>query len=188
MVVAATQPLNSDAIRNVGQVLPWLARSPGRPERERFGTGNLERTSEVETRTALAALESHFRERHDAVHAAVSAMTEKLRTEIEAAAPDTVIDLDGSGVRALEEAEEYFRSESRELRDIRKALDGSGARSVYGPSVIDELDRLDRLFIGVVQRCQEIRWLVMIHDGVASPTTGKAYESGAELVSSMTDP
>ena len=104
------------------------------------------------------------------------------------AAPDTMIDPDGTGAQALEEAEEYFRVECGELRDIRKALDGSGARSAYGPGVFDELDRLDRLFFGIVQRCQEIRWAVRVHDGVASPTTGRTHESGAALVSSLTDP
>ena len=188
MVVAeAPPPLNSDAIRNVGRVLPWLARLPGQPERQRFRAGNLEWTSDDETRAAVAALERNLRERYDSVQGTISTMTDKLRTEVESAVPGTVLDPDGTGIQALEEAEEYFRSESRELRDIRDALDGSGARSAYGPSVFDELDRLDRLFFGIVQQCQEIRWLVMIHDGVASPTTGKTHKSGAELVSSLTD-
>ena len=188
MAAAGAQvPLNSDAIRNVGRVLPWLARSPGRPDRERFGTANLAGTPDGESRTAVAALERNLRERHDSVHAAISAMTEKLRVEVESAAADTVIDPDGTGVQALEEAEEYFRAECGELRDIRKALDGSGAQSAYGPGVFDELERLDRLFFGIVQCCQEIRWAVMVHDGVASPTTGRMHESGAELVSSLTD-
>ena len=115
-------------------------------------------------------------------------MTGKLRTEIQSAAHDTVIDPDGAGVQALEEAEAYFHSERHELRDVRKALEESEVPSTHGPRVFDELDRLDRLFFGIVQWCQEIRWLVMTHDGLASPTTGKTFTSGAELVSSLTTP
>ncbi len=184
---SAPPPLNGDAIRNVGQVLPWLAQLPGQPDREQFATVNLERSSDDETRIVVAALERNLRERHDSVHAAISAMTDKLRIEVESAVPGTVMDPDGTGVQALEEAEEYFRIECGELREIERALDGSGVRSACGASVFDELDRLATLFFGIVQWCQEIRWLVMIHDGVASPVTGKTHQSGAELVSSLTD-
>ena len=108
---AGTQvPLNSDAIRNVGRVLPWLARSPGRPDGERFGTANLEGAPDDETRTAVAALERNLRERHDSVHAAISAMTEKLRIEVESAAPDTVIDPDGTGAQGWKRRRNIFAS------------------------------------------------------------------------------
>ena len=185
---AATAPPNGEAIRNVGRVLPWLARMPGQPDRNWFTPDNLVRTSDPETREALVALERNLGERHDSLCAAFTAMTDKLRAELESTVPGTVMDPDGTGVQALEEAEEYFRTERSELRDIRKALDGSGVRSAYGPKVMDELDRLDRLFFTIVQWCQEIRWLVMINDGVASPTTGKTFTSGADLVSSLTTP
>lgn len=184
---SAPPPLNSDAIRNVGQVLPWLDRLPDQPDVTRFTPGDFAETWDRETREAVAVLERHLRKRHDSVNGAFSAMTDKLRAEVESAVPGTVLDPEGSGVQALEEAEKYFRAECDELREIRKALDGSGVRSAYGASVFDELERLDRLFFGIVQWCQEIRWLVMIHDGVASPVTGKTYKSGAELVSSLTD-
>lgn len=184
---SASPPLNGDAIRSVGRVLPWLARLPGQPDRERFATGNLERSSDGETRTIVAALERNLRERHDSVHAAISVMADKLRIEVESAVPGTVMDPDGIGVQALEEAEEYFRVECGKLRDIRKALDGPGVRSACSESVFDELDRLTSLFFGIVQWCQEIRWLVMVRDGVASPSTGKTHKSGAELVSSLID-
>jgi len=184
---SASPPLNSDAIRNVGQVLPWLDRLPGQPDVTRFTPGDSIDIRDRDTREAVAVLERHLCKRQDSVNGAFSAMTEKLWAEVESAMPGTVLDPEGSGVQALEEAEEYFRTECDELRAIRKALDRSGVRSAYGASVFDALERLDRLFFDIVQWCQEIRWLVMIHDGVASPVTGKTYKSGAKLVSSLTD-
>lgn len=184
---SAPPPLNSDAIRNVGQVLPWLDRLPDQPDISRFTPGDIAETSDRASREAVAVLERHFLKRHDSVNGAFSAMTEKLWTEVKSAMPGTVLDPEGSGVQALEEAEEYFRAERDEIREIRRALDGSGVRSAYGGSVFDELERLDRLFFDIVQWCQQIRWLVMIHDGVASPVTGNRHKSGAELVSSLTD-
>ena len=184
---SAPPPLNGDAIRNVGRVLPWLARLPGQPDMAQLSADDFAAASDRETREAVAILESSFRKRHESVNAVISAMTDKLRIEVESADPGTVLDPDGSGAQALEEAEKYFRAERDKLRDIRKALDGSGVRSACGASVFDELDRLASLFFGFVQWCQEIRWLVMVHDGVASPSTGKTHKSGAELVSSLTD-
>ena len=113
-------------------------------------------------------------------------MTDKLRSEVEAAPTGTVLDPDGTGVQALEEAEQHFRAESEELRQIRRTLEGSGGQSVHGIGVFRELDRLEDLLSKVAQRCQEIRWLLMINDGALAPTTGKTFASGAELVSSLT--
>ena len=181
----APPPLNGDAIESIGRVLPWLARTP---DASAPAPGEAARTSAREARNAVADLEGKLRDRHDALSAAFSAITDKLRNEIESTAPDTVIDPDGAGVRALEEAEAYFRRECSGLRDIRSSLEESVSASAGGQSVFDALDRLDRLFFGIVQWCQEIRWLVMTHDGLASPTTGKTFTSGAELVSSLTTP
>lgn len=183
-MAVASAPLlpNSDAIRNVGQVLPWLA---GTPDRARFSPGNLVRTTVRETRDAVADLKGSLRERHDSVGSAVSAMTDKLRTEVEAAPAGTTMDPDGSGVLALEEAEKHFRAECNDLREIRDALERSGGQPAHGEGIFRELDRLDGLFSGIVQWCQEIRWLLMINDGAMAPTTGKTFKSGAELVSSL---
>ncbi len=189
MAAASAPPvLTGDAIEGVGRVLPWLARMPDQPDGSFFASGEAARASVGEAREAVAELEGKLRKRHDSLSAAFAAMTDKLRTEIESMAPDTVIDPDGAGVGALEEAEAYFRRECDGLRDMRNALEEFGSASACGRNVFDELDRLDRVFFAIVQWCQEIRWLVMTHDGVASPTTGKTFTSGAGLVSSLTKP
>ena len=185
---SAPPPLNGDAIESVGRVLPWLARTQDRPDGSFFASGAAARASAGEARDAAAELEARLRERHDSLSAAFAAMTGKLRAEIESAAPDTVIDPGGAGVAAIEEAEAYFRNECAGLRDIRHALEESGSMSACGGGVFDALDRLERAFFEIVRWCQEIRWLVMTHDGIASPTTGKTFTSGAGLVSSLTDP
>lgn len=182
-VASAPHSLNGDAIQSVGRVLPWLA---GIPDRSRFASGNLARTSDRETRDAVTDLERKLRKQHDSVYAAITAMTVKLRIEVESAPADTVLDPDGTGVQALEEAEEHFRAESEELREIRITLERSGGQSVHGVGVFRELGRLESLFSGIVQWCQEIRWHLMINDGALAPTTGKTFASGTELVSSLT--
>lgn len=184
----ASEPVSptGDAIRNVGRVLPWLAEFPERPDPTRFTPDCLLRSSDRETRRAVTELERNLGERHESIDAAVITMMDKLRAEVEAAPPGTVMDPDGAGVQAFEETEGYFRNESDELRAIRGALDHSGGPDRHGKRIFRELDRLEDLLSGVVRRCQEIRWLLMINDGALAPTTGKTFASGAELVSSLT--
>ena len=184
----ASEPVSptGDAIRNVGRVLPWLAEIPTGRERNRITSGDLLRPSNRETRNAVADLKRNLGERYKSVNSVIVTMIDKLRAEVEAAPAGTVLDPDGTGVEALEEAEEYFRAECNELREIRSTLDGSGGQSLHGEAVFGELDRLEGLFSKVVQRCQDIRWLLMINDGAQASTTGKTFTSGAELVASLT--
>lgn len=186
MAIPSSPLLDSDAIHSVGRVLPWLAEIPNSPDRTRFTTDNLLRPSKRETRSAVAELERNFGERSKSIDHAAFAMMDKLRAEVEATPPGTVMDPQGIGVQAFEETEGYFRNECDELRAIRRALEHSGGPDRHGEKIFCELDRLEDLLSKVVQRCQEIRWLLMINDGALAPTTGKTFASGAELVSSLT--
>ena len=184
----ASEPVSptSNAIRNVGRVLPWLAEFPKSPDRSRFTPDCLLRSPDRETRRAVTELERDLGERYRSINAAVITMLDKLRAEVEAAPPGTVMDADGVGVQAFEETEEYFRSECDELGAIRGALEHSGGSGEHGKEIFHELDRLEDLLSQIVQRCQDIRWRLMINDGALAPTTGKTFASGAELVSSLT--
>ena len=69
-------------------------------------------------------------------------MMDKLQAEIESMPPGTIMDPEGAGVQALEEAEEYFRTECDKLCDIRDALERSGGSEAHGKAIIDQLDRV----------------------------------------------
>ena len=184
--LVASAPSTSEVICNVGRVLPWLVRAPHEPDRGWFTSLNLARAPSRETKQALEALQHNLRKRHEAFTSA-SGMMKKLQAEIESTTPGTIMDPSGTGVQALEEAEEYFRSECEELTSIRDALDRSGGSGAYGQSVFEELQRLRELFANVVAWSQEVRWMLMINDGTLAPTTGRTIKSGADLVSTLDD-
>ena len=186
MAISPSPLLDSDAIHSVGRVLPWLARIPNGPDRGRFTTESLLRPSKRETRNAVAELERNLGERCKSIDPAVFTMMDKLRAEVEAAPPGTVMDPDGAGVQVFEETEAYFCSECDELRAIRGGLERSGGPGEHGKGIFHELDRLEDLLSQIVRRCQDIRWRLMINDGALAPTTGRTFASGAELVSSLT--
>ena len=186
MAISPSPLLDSDAIHSVGRILPWLAEIPNGPDRVRFTPDSVLRPSKRQTRKAVAELERNLGERCKSIDAAVLTMMEKLRAEVEAAPPGTAMDPDGVGVQAFEETERHFRNECDDLRAFRGALEHSGGSGEHGKGIFRELDRLEDLLSQIVQRCQDIRWLLMINDGALAPTTGKTFASGAELVSSLT--
>ena len=177
----------TDVIRNVGRLLPWLVRTSDEPDRRRYTCMHLTQASSRETRAAVDALMSNLRERYDAVTNVASRMMDKLQAEIESTPPGTIMDPEGTGIQALEEAEEYFRIECDKLCDIRDALERSGGSEAHGKAIIDQLDRVRSLFTTVVAWSQEMRWLLLINDGTLAPTTGRTFTSGAELVSALDD-
>ncbi len=186
MAISPSPLLDSDAIHSVGRILPWLAEIPNGPDRVRFTPDSVLRPSKRQTRKAVAELERNLGERCKSIDPAVFTMMDKLRAEVEAAPPGTVMDAHGAGVRTFEKAEEYFRGECHQLRAIGDVLERSGGQGEHGEGIFHELGRLEGLLSQIVQRCQDIRWLLMINDGALAPTTGKTFASGAELVSSLT--
>ena len=115
-------------------------------------------------------------------------MTEKIKTEVESVEPGTTMDPDGAATQALEQAEEYFRTECKELARLHTALKALRSSAVDDSGVIDELDKLRLLFTDIISWAQEVRWLMLINDGTLAPTTGKTFESGADLIAALDDP
>jgi len=188
MAAASMQPsLNGDTIRDVAKVLPWLASMPEQPDADWLVSGDLAQRSSGEIQDAVSALERSLLAHRKAVSSALSVIA-KLKAEIESAAPGALLDPGGAGVEELESAEHYFRNAHDWLRSIREALDGRGGPERYGDGVFDALNRLDRLLGEFIGACQETRWLSMVHDGVAEPTTGEKFTSGSEFVSALNSP
>lgn len=185
--IRESSTLNSDIVSHVGRVLPWLAEKPGSSDKSWFTTRNLARTSSHQIETAVLNLAHELRERREAVTAAISQVTSKLRAEVESIKPGTIMDSDGTATQALEQAEEYFRMECEELEGVRTALKALEGETTPESGIFEELEALHRLFASIVSWSQEVRWLILINDGTLAPTTGKTFTSGADLISSLDD-
>ena len=95
------------------------------------------------------------------------------------------MDPDDIAVPALEKGEGYFRKEREELRDVWEALQRMGGAEAYGTEVFAELERLDTLFKCLVASLQELRWIIMINDGLLAPSIGGTCANGAGFMASM---
>ena len=127
-------------------------------------------------------LEAYAAELHD-WHAAMYPAAHRLLTEFESARSDEITDPDSDAVVALEAAGKYFKRECDELGRLHAVLTDGMVRRDH--RVFDELSRLEDLFGGLVGHLQDIRWNLLIAEGVRAPTTGRTFKSGHELVAAL---
>ena len=170
--------LTSETIRDVGRALPWLA---SEPPTESIPTG-----TSAEKRTEL--LDSHaqgLRHRYDSLYPVIDRAGRKLAAGFEELNPAEIIDPEGEGTEALETAEAYFHAQRIDLSRLRNALIEVGAPPDH--DAFDALDRLDGLYAWIGATMQEIRWTLLIVDGVRPPSTARMFTSGADLVAALDD-
>ncbi len=178
---------SGETVRNVAGTLIWLARPPEQsktPSRD-WLADLLANQNKDKLRGAIKLLTESFRKRHDAVADVCTAFQGRLQKAAEDFPPGREMDPDDIAVPELEKSEEYFRKEREELRDVRDDLQRTGGAEAYGAEVFAELERLDTLFEYLVASLQELRWIIMIHDGALAPSTGGTCASGAEFMASM---
>ena len=168
--------LNSEIIRDVGRALPWLASEPG-PEPIRSGASAAKRSA------LLKAHAKGLRDRYDSLYPVIDRAGQKLAAAFEEMDPAEILDPEGEGTEALEGAEAHFHAERGELDQVRNALVDFGAPEDH--DVFEALDRLDGLYAGIVASMQEIRWAVLIADGVRTPPSARTFTSGADLVAAL---
>ncbi len=179
-----------ETVRNVAGTLIWLARPPEQSETpSRNWLVHLPKNqTRDELQSVIKLLTESFRKRHDAVADVCTAFQGRLQKAAEDFPPGREMDPDDIAVPELEKSEEYFRKEREELRDVRDDLQRTGGAEAYGAEVFAELERLDMLFKYLVASLQELRWIIMVHDGALAPSTSRTCASGAEFMASLENP
>lgn len=109
-----------------------------------------------------------------------------LAEAIERLDPEENPDPGGEGAAALEQAEVYFKHDLERLRHSRDAFVEVGASPSH--TIFEALDRLDTLYTWVVATMQEVRWALLISEGLrdkAESPAGRAFTSSAEWLASL---
>lgn len=182
-----TAEFSGETVRNVAGTLTWCAQPH---EQSEVLTGNwladlLANRNRAKLQGAMTLLAESFRKRHNAIGNVFSVFQERLQRAVEEYPAGREMDPDDIAVPALEQGEEYFRKEREGLREIREALQRNGGGDAFGAEVLEELERLDRLFKGLVESFQELRWAIMIHDGELAPSPEGTCTSGAGFMASL---
>ena len=164
----------SKTIRDIGRALPALVSGP-----------------DLGVPVSADLLDAHataLREQYDSLFAVLDRAGNALAEAIETRNPEEIADPDGEGARALERAEAHFKRRRQELRQLRDAFVEVGASPSH--DVFDALDHLDNLYMRTVATMQEVRWSVLIFDGVrdrADAPGGRAFASASAWLASLDD-
>ena len=145
---------HSNIVRDVGRALPALVSGP-----------------DLGVPVSVELLDAHataLREQYDSLWPVIDRAGDTLLRAMESHDPEDAVDPEGEGARALEETEAYFKNRRDELGRLRRAFVEKGASSSHG--VFASLDRLDNLYMWIVAVMQEVRWSVLVMDGVRDGT------------------
>ena len=163
---------HSKTIRDVSRALPALVADP-----------------DLDVPVSAKLLDAHaagLRERYGNLLPVIDRAGKTLAEAMKTHDPDEIADPEGEGVQALEQAEAYFKHRREELLHLRDAFVNVGASPSH--EVFDAVDRLDNLYVGIVATMQEVRWSVLIFDGVndrAKSPEGHTFTSSSEWLASL---
>ena len=165
---------HSTTIRDVSRALPALASDP-----------------DVDLPVTAEFLDAHatgLRNRYDSLLPVIERAGATLAEAVKTHDSEESTDPEGEGVRALEQAETYFKRRREELMRLRDAFVNVGAPPSH--EVFGAVDRLDKLYMWIVATMQEVRWSVLVFDGVedsAKFPERRAFTSPREWLASLHD-
>ena len=173
-IVPASRAMSAhpNTIRDVSRALPALVSDP-----------------DLDVPVSAELLDAHtigLRQRYDNLLPVINRAGNTLAQAIEKLDPDEIADPKGDGARALEQAEAYFKGRREELRHLRDAFVEVGASPSH--EVFEVLDRLDNLYVWTVATMQEVRWSVLIFEGVkdkAESAEARSVTSSSEWLASL---
>ena len=163
--------LSSERIRDVCGVLPWLC-SASETLGETEPDGSIELVFDLAEGAPGEAVGGPF----DQLYTAIHLIGGKLAAEFKATDPEELTDPDGEGAAALEAVESYLRDRIEKLGGMADHLD-SRQRA--------KADQLSSLFAKLLTSFQEIRWALLVRDGLRASPGDREFTSGSEWIASV---
>ena len=164
---------HSKTIRDVSRALPALV--PDDPD--------------LAVPISAELLDAHtkgLRCHHDNLFPVIDRAGHTLAEAIKKLGPGESPDPEGEGAAALERAEVHFKQRQEQLGHSRDAFIEVGAPPSH--EVFEALDRLDNLYTWIIATMQEVRWAVLISEGLedkAESPDGRSFTSSAKWLKSL---
>ncbi len=161
-------PEPSKTIRDVSRALPALV--PSEPD--------------LAVPVPAELLDAHtqeLRRHYDDLFLVIDRAGHTLAEALERLDPVESPDPDGKSAAALEQTEAHFKHRLERLWHLRDACAEAGAPPSH--SVFEAFDRLDDLYTWIIATMQEVRWAVLISEGLrdkAESPRGHSLTSSVE--------
>ena len=165
---------HSETIRDVSRALPALVSDP-----------------HLDVPVSADLLDAHatgLRQQYDNLLPVIDRAGNVLAEALEMHDSQQSVDSQGEGARALEQAEAYFKNRREDLRHLRDAFVNAGASPSH--DVFHALDCLDNLYMWIIATMQEVRWSVLILDGVrdrADSPSCRTFAFSSEWLASLNE-
>ena len=163
---------HSKTIRDVSRALPALVAGP-----------------DIKAAASAELLEAQalgLRQQYDNLLPVIDRAGNTLTEAMKKLDPEQSPDPDGESAAALQQAEVYLKRRQEQLGHSRDALVEAGASPSH--EVFEILDRLDSLYTWIVSTMQEVRWAVLIFEGLKSRVEfpeRRSFTSSAEWLASL---
>ena len=163
---------HTQTIRDVSRALPALVADP-----------------DLDGPVSAELLDAHttgLRHQYDSLLPVIDRAGNTLAEAMKKLDPEERPDPKGEGASALEQGEAYFKHRREQLGHLRDAFLEVGAPPTH--EVFDALDRLDNLYMWIVATMQEVRWSVLLLEGLrdkARTPECRSFTSSAEWLASL---
>lgn len=134
----------------------------------------------------LDAHTQELRRHYDDLFPVIDRAGHTLAEAIERLEPDESSDPDREGAAALEQAEVYFKHRLERLRHSRDAFVEVGASPSH--TIFEALDRLGNLYTWIIATMQDVRWSVLIAEGLKANVEcprRRSFASSAEWLGAL---
>ncbi len=137
--------------------------------------------------TALVdSVATGLRKQHASLRPVLNRAGEVLAEAMKEHPSEETIDPEGDGAVALEQAEAYFKGRREELQRLRESCIGLGTSSSH--RVFNALQQLDDLYASIIDIMQDVRWSVLISDGVrdrADSPAPRTFATSSDWLASL---
>lgn len=171
--------LTVERVRNAANILPWFT-SDFESWSLQLGSNAPMRVADGVNHDVLAQEVSNWIEMASATQTLTNRLTEKFETEeLDFEEP---IDPNGDVADSIESAENKLKDVLEQCRALIREFSSSSQESDATARFVKQMSEFEELLRLNIGGLQELRWAILVNDGIQEPTTGRRFTSGKDLL------
>ena len=168
-----------ERVRDAANILPWFTSDIERWFM-RLRSNDALRIEDANDHDDLSRETSNWVETLSAAHTLTSWLADKfVSEELNFEEP---IDPNGSVSDAIESEENRLKDVLERFRLVTRRFASKSQQSDSTKRTLNQISEFEGLMRSHIGILQELRWAIMVHDGIREPTTGRRFTSGKDLL------
>lgn len=171
--------LTLERVRDAANVLPWFT-SDIESWSSSLSSSRALRIADGIDHDALAREISNWTAMVSATHTLTKRLIDKFETE--ELNFDQPIDPRGDVADSIESAENRLKDVLAQCLTLIREISTSSQQSKAADQTVNQISEFEELLRSNIGSMQELRWTIMMNDGIREPTTGRRFTSGKDLL------